>query len=862
MSDFTPSKYVRPLPVGLPRAEDQTLEYEVTNPEQEVQLREYFRIFLKYRMLIAAAVGIGFVLALMYAFTATPLYSASATLRISTYEPVLTSTKIEDMLQERSRESTYLETQVQELKSFSLADKVLEDQALRAKLEGGHESGFWSALFGGGEDMAVMPDQPQSLGVDYTGAPIGYQSPLRLIRSYLGMVEIKPVRRTSLVNVAVTAEEPMLAALLANRHANSYIEWVRTTRVEQQARGLTFLRAQSEELREKVVGLERELADYAESNSIVAVNKDENITAQRMSQLNRLLTDASAKRIEFEKLHAEAQASLKSPAAGFDDASTQSMRAELAKLEGELQQLLAKYTEAYPRVQQVRSQIQGLKSSIEGARSQVVLGLKAKMLAAQEEEKSLKEELEQQKSQAFELAKRQVQYNVLNRELTSSREMLESVLRQIKETSLAVESNASNVSVVDLAVPPQFPSYPRKWLLVLIGVGLGLAAGVGLAFLLNYLDNTVRTPEDLTQTLRIPSLGVVPSFELEMLGPGTGAPGDGREGGPAGPSSSPSGRAERAGRGAWASGSVEPESGPPSDESFAANRNGSRHDMPSAVSAGTVGRESENLPARIAFLSDPRSLAAEAYRTIRTGILLSQAGEPPRTLLVTSAQSSEGKTTSSINLAASLASAGGRVALVDADLRRPSVHKHFGLDANAPGLVEVITGTASLAEVLLPDVIKRVHLVRSGKIPPNPAELLGSLEMASVIDQLTQHFDYVIIDSPPILPVTDSVILSRYVDGVVLVIRGAATPRKVIKDARDRLRAVGARFLGAILNDVDVTAGDYYYYNRYYQAYYRSEEEGHGDTASSLAPSARRSRARDGHSRDRIDEVTERVSGD
>jgi capsular exopolysaccharide synthesis family protein len=862
MSDFAPSKYVRPLPVRLPRPEDQSLEFEVSNSEQEVQLREYFRIFLKYRMLIAAAVGVGFVFALMYAFTATPLYTASATLRISTYEPVLTSTKIEDMLQERSRESTYLETQVQELKSFSLADKVLEDQGLRAQLERGKERGFWSVLFGGGKDMAEAPDEPQSLGVDYTGAPIGYQSPLRLIRGYLGMVEIKPVRRTSLVNVAVTAEEPMLAALLANRHANSYIEWVRTTRVEQQARGLTFLRAQSEELREKVVGLERELADYAESNSIVAVNKDENITAQRMSQLNRLLTDASAKRIEFEKLHAEAQASLKSPAAGFDDASTQSMRAELAKLEGELQQLLAKYTEQYPRVQQVRSQIQGLKASIEGARSQVVRGLKAKMLAAQEEEKSLKEELEQQKSQAFELAKRQVQYNVLNRELASSREMLESVLRQIKETSLAVESNASNVSVVDLAVPPQAPSYPRKWLLVLIGVGLGLASGVGLAFLLNYLDNTVRTPEDLTQTLRIPSLGVVPSFELEMLGAGGETGGGATGASPSGPSSSSSEGAGRAGRAAWASSAEEHEVRGASEESSGLARNGSDtsgYGTSAPMLAGSAGREGGIVHARIAFLSDPRSLAAEAYRTIRTGILLSQAGEPPRTLLVTSAQSSEGKTTSSINLAASLASAGGRVALVDADLRRPSVHKHFGLDANAPGLVEVITGTASLAEVLLPDVIKRVHFVRSGKIPPNPAELLGSLEMASVIDQLAQHFDYVIIDSPPILPVTDSVILSRYVDGVVLVIRGAATPRKVIKDARDRLRAVGARLLGAILNDVDVTAGDYYYYNRYYQAYYRSEEESNGDTGSAFSLSARRSHFR---SPDRGEQVTERVSGD
>ncbi len=806
MSDFNPTKFIRPIPANLPRSSEPSYELDGGGQEQEVQLREYFRILLKYRVLIAACMGVGLILALIYAFTVTPLYTAASTLRISTYEPVLTSTKIEDMLQDRSRESTYLETQVQELKSFSLADKVLEDPSIRAKLDGSSSTGFWALLFGSGDPAPVdtsSVDQA-AYAVDYAGAPVGYRAPVKLIRKYIGLVDIRPVRRTSLVGIGVTAEDPDLAAYLANRHATSYIEWVRTTRVEQQARGLTFLRAQSDELREKVIGLEREAADYAEANSIVAVNKDENITAQRMSQLNRLLTEATAKRIEFENIFNEAESGLKSPSAGFDDGSTQSMRAELAKLEGELQQLRAKYTDQYPRVQQVRSQIEGLRASVEGARRQTVTGLRSKMQAAQEEEKNLREELDQQKSQAFELAKRQVQYNVLNRELTSSREMLESVLRQIKETSIAVESNASNVSVVDLAIPPNDPSFPRKWLLIVVGLGVGLAAGLGLSFLLNYLDNTVRTPEDLTQVLRIPSLGVVPSFELEMIGKGEFE----------------------------------------DSESFAEDGGGdglaSRNGRGGSPMAPVVASEG-NVPAQIAFLSDPRSLAAEAYRSIRTGILLSQAGEPPRTLLVTSAQSSEGKTTSSINLAASLASAGGRVALIDADLRRPSVHRQFGIESNVPGLVEVITGAASLADVIVPDVVKRVHLIRSGKIPPNPAELLGSLEMASVIDELAQHFDYVIIDSPPILPVTDSVILSRYVDGVVLVIRGASTPRRVIKDARDRLRAVGARFLGAILNDVDVTAGDYYYYNRYYQAYYRSDEG-----SEPKAPSRRRRGANTG----------------
>ncbi len=186
-------------------------------------------------------------------------------------------------------------------------------------------------------------------------------------------------------------------------------------------------------------------------------------------------------------------------------------------------------------------------------------------------------------------------------------------------------------------------------------------------------------------------------------------------------------------------------------------------------------------------------------------------------------------------VAASLASAGGRVVLIDADLRRPSVHKYFNLSSGLPGIVEIITGLRRVDEVKIPDVIKRVTVIPSGRIPPNPAELLGSLEMANLIDRLANEYDYVLIDSPPILPVTDSVILSRYVDGVVLVVKGAATPKKVVRDARSRLEAVGARVLGAILNNVDVTGGDYYYYNRYYYSYYQENEASDNSSKSQKA---------------------------
>lgn len=736
----------------------------------EPELKIYWQVIVKYRWLVLFATIVFSLLALIYAFTATPRYTAASKIRISTYEPVLTATKIEDLLQQKSKEGNYLETQVEELRSYSLADRVLVDPEIHAMLQRSSNS-LWSNLIGSSSQESNV--------LSATGGGHGYQHTLSDLRRYLDVIQIKPIRRTSLVGIEATTTSAELSAVVANRHAEEYIEWVRKGRVEQQARALAFLQGQADELRQRVADLEREMADYAEANSIVAVNKDENITVQKMSQLNQLLTDATAKRVQAENAFQRARESLEHNSAGYDDDSVQKIRAELARLEAEKGQLLAKFTPQYPRVQQIEAQIGELKRSLSEQREEIVRGLEARFKATAQEEATLKEELEQQKSRAFELSKRSVSYNSLERDLTSSRELLQNVLRQIKETSLAVESNSSNVAIVDRAATPVFPSFPNKKLLLLFGVVLGLGTGLGLAFLLNYLDDTVRTPEQIGQLLQLPTLGVVPSFALEDL-------------------------------------RHEPRTSEKDEGLLRVSRRGEGEErLPVKAETAT------ELP--IVFYQDPKSLSAEAYRSIRTGILLSQAGQPPRTILVSSAQSSEGKTTSSVNLAACLASAGGTVALIDADLRRPSVHKHLNIPRDRAGLVEVLTGQATVDEVAVRDAVKRVTFISSGRLPPNPAELLGSLEMATLLDQLAASHDYVIIDSAPVLPVTDSVILARYVDGVVLVVKSASTPRKVVRDARDRLRSVGARFLGTVLNDVDITSGDYAYYNRYYYSYYQNE---------------------------------------
>lgn len=772
------SPFVRPVPQHLQVTEQGALDPNF-GYTAEAELRQYYQIFFKYRFVIAGMALAGAILSLVYAFLTTPQYTAESKIKISTYEPVLSATKIEDVLQQKSRESGYLETQVQEITSFSLADRVLQDKSLRDLIfqEQDSRHGIFSFIFGS-EDRAKKKE-----------FVTGYTSPISEIKYYIDLIKVNPVRRTSLVSILATTDKPDLSAKIANAHASAYIDWVRTARVEQQSAGLKFLKGQAEELKEKVAGLEREMADYAEENSIVAVNKDENIVAQRMAQLNKLQTDVNAERLEAENLYKEAERALTSDSAGFDDSSTQTMRSKLAELEAEYGNLSSKFLPTYPKMQQTKAEIDNLKRSIDGQRKQIVMGLKAKFLAAQEKEKNVREELDQQKSRAFELSKKQVQYNILNRELDSSRELLQNVLRQIKETTLAVESNASNVSIVDYAMTPKFASFPKKKLFLLGGLIVGLGLGTALALLLAYIDNTFRTPEQITSMLSLPSLGVVPSFSIDdKLGLPT----------------------------AEIDASV----------AITSHEGGGLEEV---SSEGDINQNSaitlyNSLQVPLVYVDRPKSLAAEAYRTIRTGILLSQAGHPPRTILVTSAQSSEGKTTTASNLAATLASTGGNVLLIDADLRRPAVHKYFGLERGLLGVVEVLTGQVSLDDAIVPEVVTRVSILPSGRIPPNPAELLGSPEMQQLIKHLSERYDYVIVDCPPVLPVTDTVILSRYVDGVVLVVKAGVTPRRVVTDAKNRLRHVGAHLLGTVLNNVNVTGGDYYYYNRYYYSYYSEEQ--------------------------------------
>jgi capsular exopolysaccharide synthesis family protein len=391
----------------------------------------------------------------------------------------------------------------------------------------------------------------------------------------------------------------------------------------------------------------------------------------------------------------------------------------------------------------------------------------------------LRSALEQQKQQANKLNESAIEYSLLKRDVDANRTLSEGLLERLKEAGVTAGLRSNNFRIVDTARVPTAPSGPNLMRNLAFAFPLGLSIGVGLAFLLESMDNTVRTPEQAQIISALPSLGMIP------LG------------------------------------------------SRSTRELGGREKLALASS-----REAVELVTK----SRPRSQMAESYRALRTSLLLTFAGGPPKIILITSALPEEGKTTTSVNSAIVLAQKGTPVLLIDADLRRPSIHKTLGLGPQI-GLSNVLTGTATLQQAIIPStILPDLFILPAGTPPPNPAELLASAKMKNVLEELRRHYDHIVIDSPPTLSVTDAVVMSTAADAVVLVIRSGHTTKPALRRARDILLQVNARVCGVLVNAVDLNSPDYYYHyeyqGKYGHGYYQEDGSSNADEVASEATSS------------------------
>ncbi len=584
------------------------------------------------------------------------------------------------------------------------------------------------------------------------------------------------IRNSRLINISYESSDAEMAARVANAIADAYIEFNMQTAYNTSEQATQSMSRLVEKLRDEIDEKERALQEYAREREIIPLDERQDVHTQKLNDLNVAYTKAQTARIEKEAKYAALK---ETPADQVPELMVnsllQSLSAKHAELERQYAQDSKRFKADWPAMARLKSEMEMTASRLAAEKTdlyQRLLGASREAyVAAFKEEQSLGEALEAQKRAAQEAGLRAIEYKNIKLEVENRRKTLDELLKRQTETDTKAgmgDLPLSNIRVVDRAEVPTFPTSPRTGLNFLLSLAAGLGLGLALAFFFDHMDDSVKSVDDLTRAAGLACLGMVPVHSRQ-------------------------GRRLR-------------------------------------VVRARTSLEDTRPEIDMATLHDAHSHTAEAFRELRTTLLVSSPGKAPRSLLVTSAQPREGKTATAVNLAITLSQLNRRVLLVDTDLRRPRLHKALGMP-NGSGLSNYLAGSGALPDLIVPAGPANLFLLPSGPTPPNSAELLDSKEFAELVSRLVNgdargSFDHVVYDSPPILSVADAAIIASRMDGVVVVVQAGLTTRDAVGRAAERLRVVQARVLGALLNKVDMTSPGSYY--RYYRSYYSDEGQDAG----------------------------------
>ncbi|MGH7774689.1 MAG: GumC family protein, partial [Candidatus Binatia bacterium] len=663
-------------------------------------LWDYWQTIRRHQWLIFASTFVALVCAALYAFTRIPLYTAHTTILIEPKPPQVL--KVQDAIAELAEHEEYYKTQYEIMKSRGLAARVIRDGGLESLLAGGNngpsgEKGFVAKLLVDVEGWArqLISAVPKTNGKDPSGVKP------ELTGGYLSMLEIKPIQGTRLVRVGFVTPDPALSARLANAHADGYVRHGIDLRSRTNEEAVDFLQRKLLELKGRVEESEAALNSYRRDKGIISLDDKSNLVVDRLADLNARLTEAEAERIALEaQLRVIRKGNYDVSSVNANSPMVQNVKAELARMEAEYAQYLKEFKPGYPRLEKLKLQIENTRRRLLNEIQAEVKGIESSYLTAKAKEDALRSKMQEQKRDILSLKDSGVQYAILAREVDTNRQLYDSVLQRMKEMGVAAEIRTSNVYVIDRAEPSLGPSYPNKRRTLLLALLIGLAAGVGLAFLLEQLDNTMGSPEEVERYIRLPSLAVVPDFTRLS--------------------------------------------------------NGSYGYSSKLIGNGQSEGRAEPSNREIILARDPLSSVAEAYRALRASMFLSRAGEPPQTVLFTSAARGEGKTLSVVNTAVVFAQMGARVLIVDADFRRARCHKVLGVE-NYFGLAELLTGQIEIEYAIKPTTADNLFFLSGGATPPNPGELLGSRKMYETLESLRERYDFIFIDSSPVMAVSDAV---------------------------------------------------------------------------------------------------------
>jgi capsular exopolysaccharide synthesis family protein len=729
---------------------------------QEIHLKDYLRIILKRKWIIGTCTVIVLTLAALSSMKKEPYYRATVRLSIQRQSA---NVMVFPNMAFPFFDPDYYQTQYTILRSRPLAERVIkklnlqESPEFKSSPKGGFGFDLKSSiawllkkvnpvhLFKGNSKTKRTID---SNNVRNNGIRQG------LVNAFISRLGVSPMKDSKMVvDLSFTGRYPHVISQIVNAVGEEYINMTMEAKIEAAQKLMKKLSEQLNHQKEKVEGTEIALQKYKEKENIVSLEEKQNIVVQRLSQLNALVTSAKTDRIAIETRYKELKKLANQPEmieslpSILSNSMIQQLKTDYVTLQRKYSEVSKKYGSKHPKIIELRSQIGLMKKKIALEVKKNVNSLMTEYKVAQSKEATLVAALESQKKDALELNRKAIEYKILERDAESNRQMYDILVTKMKEADVSSDLKTTNIRIIDPAQIPRSPIGPQRGFNIIFAGFVGFALGVALAFFLEYIDTSMKTPEDIKR-VQVPYMGYIPTFR-------------------------PDNRIE------------------------------------------------------LIVQEDPKSLIAEAYRTLRTGILFSGSKPSPQFIQVTSAGPKEGKTITTANVATVMAQSGSRVLIVDCDMRKPRIHEIFGVP-NSRGLSNLLVDGEDVFSFIKTTKIPNLNLLTCGTIPANPSELLSSKRMQSLLTLCAEKYDRIIMDSPPVLAVTDSIVLSRLVEAIILIVGAGTSSRSGVGRAVELLKEVDARIVGAVLNNLNVEKERYYYSRYYYYDY--GKYYGHGDNGN------------------------------
>jgi len=713
-------------------------------PQEEsgLNIQRYLQILLKRKWLILSALAVVLGAVAVWTFTRVKIYRATTTVLVEREAPQVLGSEVREVVDTSMgnywRNKEYMETQKQVITSKSLALVVARQLHLATN------ETFWGP--GARESWSRERKKPSAEDA---------------VRALMRIVTAVPVRDANILTISVEHPDPELAATIANTYAKAYGEQHLEYKLSSTNGAVRWLADQLDDLKKQLEAAEMALHDFKKKNNIVSVSLEDKQTliSRKIEKVNDALTEIGLKRMA---LAAQRKQILEAKKANpldvavspvMENVTIRTLKTTLVEENRKYVALRERYLDKHPLVLEQKAKVDAVRQDLEREIGNALAEVESKFREVKDNEVQLAGALQQAKNEALDLNKREVDYLRLKRNQENTAKLYTLVLTRMKESDLSAQLRVSNIRLLDAAVAPRLAVKPRVHLNLAIGLILGLLLGVGLAFLVDTLDSTVKSQDDVERVPALVFLGLMQR-------------------------------------------------------------------IPGAVTGKRGHRPAPNPDLDLIVHRNPKSPVAEACRAMRTNIMFASTGREMKTIVVTSPGPKEGKTTTAVSLAITMAQAGARVLVVDTDMRRPRMHRIFGVPGEE-GLTSVLVGDARVADMVKQTEVPGLDVLPCGHVPPNPAELCQSEQFKDVLDELSTMYDRVVLDSPPVMVVTDAAVLATICNGVLLVARTGFTSRVGLNETARTIGDVGGHLLGCVLNDMDLNKRGYGYYRYRRYGYYR-----------------------------------------